>query len=71
MQKVFDVENKEEYEDMIGCIGYFYDGWDFDKKRKIGILKAVKDGIFKNQNGTPYMYFIPAKKSELKFYEDK
>lgn len=62
------------YEDMIGCVGWF---WDNDGEEKsLGVLTAYKPetkfSFVKGNKDNTYFYFRPAKKSELKFYgEDK
>lgn len=72
-----EITRPVNYKDMIGCIGWFHDGEEVDKKHDtMGILRYYDsthvhpfvDDIFESN----WKYFTPAKKSELKFYgEDK
>lgn len=65
-----EITRPVNYEDMIGCVGWFSDSLD-DKKAYLGILKEVSENGFKFKGELYdwwYSYFTPAKKSELKFY---
>ena len=61
---------KEPIERAVGCIGWFWDTDEWDRKR-IGVLKAVKNGIFYNQNGIPFMFYRPAMKKEIQFVDGR
>lgn len=60
---------KEDYETMIGCVGWF---WDSSEYRKvIGILTEYEEkrsDPFCRNDAAHYANFCPAKKSELKFW---
>ena len=61
-----------DYESMIGCVGWFWD--NDDEEKSLGVLTeyapARKFPFFKGNNDNTYYNFRPAKKSELKFWED-
>jgi hypothetical protein len=66
-----EITRPVNYEDMIGCVGWF---WDCDTEIKtLGVLKRVTNYTKHpvEQREIEWNYFTPAKKSELKFYEDK
>ena len=63
---------KEDYESMIGYVGWF---WDNEDEKRLGILKKVvlndEDRYcFFRENPIRYQNFCPANKSELKFWGD-
>ena len=64
-------EEEEDYANMIGSLGWFWDG--IETKRVLGILDKYSPnnkypfGV----NNTSYAHFQPVKKSELKFWEDE
>lgn len=64
-----EITRPVNYEDMIGCVVYFYNEPEY---KSLGILKREIDGrTFVDELGGFWNYVEPAKKSELKFYEDK
>lgn len=67
-----EITRPVNYEDMIGCVGWF---WDEENEgvKVIGILKSKinKEYCLESYDGSCWKHFTPAKKSELKFYEDK
>lgn len=60
----------DDYKDMIGCVGWFWD--DIESSCVIGILRKHRDETdFPFWDGySSYKNFRPAKKSELKFWEE-
>ena len=63
---------KEDYESMIGCVGWFWD--DSEKDKSFGVLTEYKpeyERPFRKNTGWTFSHFQPAKKSELKFWEDE
>lgn len=69
----FEEEKDEDYSKMIGYAGWFWD--NFDSCKVIGILTEYRGKETINtfcRNGTSYFTnFQPAKKSELKFWEEE
>lgn len=57
------------YEDMIGCVGWFWDNQN-DKKALSVLLeyRPLTGFPFITQNGSDFANFTPVKKSELKFW---
>lgn len=71
-----EITRPVNYEDMIGCVGWFHDADEVNKKHdRLSTLCSIKDEdiyLFKDEyKGSCWKHFTPAKKSELKFYEDK
>ena len=66
----FEDATKEDYESMVGCVGWFWDG-DEDN-RSFGVLSRYcnGDGFPFYYGNNPFKHFRPAKKSELKFWEE-
>lgn len=68
-----EITRPVNYIDMIGCVGWF---WDYTEDNEIiGVLtgydeKRESDPFFRD-NVAHYLNFRPAKKSELKFWEDE
>ena len=62
-----------DYESMIGCVGWFWD--NDDEEESLGVIAEYNPEtgfpFVKGNNGNTYFNFRPAKKSELKFWEDK
>jgi hypothetical protein len=67
-----EITRPVNYEDMIGCVGYFWDE-ENESVKVIGILKSQinKEYCLESYDGSCWKHFTPAKKSELNFYEDK
>ena len=67
-----EITRPKNYESMIGCVGWFNDIGDVNKKTdRLSLLVSYKkdDEVkFIDVFGGTWRYFIPAKKSELKFY---
>lgn len=67
-----EITRPVDYEDMIGCVGWFWD--NNDEKKTLGVLTLTgysPKGNFRfvqGNNYDVYSNFCPAKKSELKFY---
>lgn len=61
----------DDYKDMIGCVGWFWD--DKIENRMLGILRkyCCGDGFAFYNEDNCFKNFRPAKKSELKFWEDE
>lgn len=59
---------KDDYESMIGCVGWFWD--DDENNRSLEILSryCAGDGFPFYCGTSPFKHFRPAKKSELKFW---
>lgn len=68
-----EITRPVNYEDMIGCVGWFWDDSKADDTPPcLGVLTAIAGGEYYTQVETwGYDNFRPAKKSELKFLEDK
>jgi len=72
-----EITRPENYENMIGCVGWF----SYHKKiKKDDMIFGILDAYNKNDNlgrcfychcDTWYKYFFPAKKCDVKFYGDK
>ena len=59
------------YEDMIGGVGFFWD--DYAHTHNVGVLTEYhreNHSPFVRNSNSSYLNFRPAKKSELKFWED-
>ena len=69
-----EITRPVDYEDMIGCVGWFWDNDEHSEKKEdklLGILgKPEKNSQFFYDvfSGFGYDNFTPAKKSELKFW---
>lgn len=64
-----EITRPVNYEDMIGCVVYFYNEPEY---KSLGILKREIDGrTFVDELGGFWNYVEPAKKSELKFYGEE
>lgn len=68
-----EITRPVNYEDMIGCVGWF---WDNDAcQKELGILTKIDDDeygfYYKKGEEDYYKHIEPAKKSELKFYGDE
>lgn len=68
-----EITRPVNYKDMVGCVGWFWD--DDDEEIKLGVLIKVvpndEEGYcFLKDNNVRYKNFRPAKKSELKFWEE-
>lgn len=61
---------KEDYESMIGCVGWFWDDEQDKEHKRLGILTGMEEGYFCDERVTRWVNFSPAKKSELKFQEE-
>lgn len=71
-KRVFDIENEKDYADMLGCVGWFWD--EHERTKTLGIFTdyaTEMECCFIKNNQVAYSHFCPAKKSELKFYEEK
>ena len=65
-----EITRPVDYESMIGCVGWFWDN-EIDKKHKrLGVLTGMEEGYFCDERVSRWGHFSPAKKSELKFWED-
>lgn len=77
LDKIFKECTYVNYEDMIGCVGWFKQNKDtVDECSVFGILdKYDKNSItgkkFYCRSDTWYKYFTPAKKSQFKIYGDE
>jgi hypothetical protein len=67
-----EITRPVNYEDMIGCVGWFWDDSEADDTSPcLGVLTAIAGGEYYTQVETwGFDNFRPAKKSELKFYGD-
>jgi hypothetical protein len=65
-----EITRPVNYEDMIGCVGWFWDDSKADDTSPcLGVLTAIAGGEYYTQVETwGFDNFRPAKKSELKFY---
>ena len=67
-----EITRPMDYESMIGCVGWFWD--NDDEEKSLGVLTeyapARKFHFVKGNIDNTYFHFHPAKKSELKFWED-
>jgi hypothetical protein len=67
-----EITRPVNYEDMIGCVGYFRDEYVDGCLEVLKSYNNLNEYPFETTKNTVYKYFTPAKKSELKFYgEDK
>lgn len=65
--KLYFDNSKEDYESMIGCVGWFWDN-ENDTKR-LGFFECKDKEYFCDENKSRWVHFAPAKNSELKFWE--
>lgn len=65
-----EITRPVNYEDMIGCVGWFWDDSKADDTPPcLGVLTAIAGGEYYTQVETwSFDNFRPAKKSELKFW---
>lgn len=62
---------KPSEEDMIGCVGFFWD--DYTSGGSYGILQAINNNLerpYKPQFSGGYKHFRPATRDEIKFFND-
>lgn len=65
---LYFIDEKEDYEKIKGCIGWF---WDCEEDTKqLGIFAGQDREYFCDSDGARWMHFQPVKKSEIKFWED-
>lgn len=65
-----EITRPDNYEDMIGCVGWFWNGIKRPSTPTLSVLWKVDGDIFLTVKDAWFEHFIPAKKSELKFYGD-
>lgn len=65
-----EITRPVDYEDMMGCVGWFWD--NDDEEESLGVLTEYNPEtgfpFVKGNNGNDYSNFRPVKKSELKFW---
>lgn len=68
-----EITRPVDYKSMIGCVGWFWDNDDDEKSLGIltGYFPETGFPFVKGNNGNDYSNFRPAKKSELKFWENE
>lgn len=66
-----EITRPVEYESMKGCVGWFWNGEERPHRPTLSVLWKVDGDIFWTVKDAWFEHFTPAKKSELKFFEDK
>lgn len=65
-----EITRPVNYEDMIGCVGWFWDDEQDKEHKRLGILTGMEEGYLCDERVSRWENFSPAKKSEIKFWED-
>lgn len=66
-----EITRPVKYDDVIGCVGWFWDGEQKPAKPHLAILWRYDNDGFWTVRRNCFEHFMTAKKSELKFYGEQ
>ena len=66
-----EITRPVDYESMIGCVGWFWDNEIDETYKRLGVLTGMEEGYYCDERVSRWTNFQPAKKSELKIWEDE